>query len=434
MSRRREAVVRIEPEGLRYALIEGLGRRVVREGLWTLPAEQEGGSSESPAGLPERLVESLRKAGVGRVRLELPLGRAVIHLLDLPPMKRRDVGRAVPFELERRMPIPLDHFFWAHRVLRADADGVRVMTAAVRRNLLSPYLDALKEAGIEARSIEFTLLRRLASASAKEAALYVEKSGSAFDMVLASGGGIVLARTFEAPFAPEQALAAFAAEARRELKTHGCARLVLCGEEAAADAGALRELLPEEIRIETETASGLTPAASPKRHRLDILPDAYRFRRDYHNVALAVLAVLLLLVFLAPGLLRDLRDRQALERINHEVEELGGRAEAASGTLREQERLFRAVRTLRPYFNDRLRPFAALEELSRIVPENTWLVNFAMDEKGKIEIDGFSSASAELVGLLEDSPFFAEVELAGPVIMQEPGEHFAIRMYWEGGP
>ncbi len=56
-----------------------------------------------------------------------------------------------------------------------------------------------------------------------------------------------------------------------------------------------------------------------------------------------------------------------------------------------------------------------LEELSKLLPDNTWLQEVRLEE-GTAELYGYSDRAADLVQLLENSPYFSQVEFAAPII------------------
>jgi len=310
---RKEAVVRIEKDGIRYAFAEGvLGGRFSEEGVWDSVSDP---GDEAPPALPDLLTTGLRKNGVQRVRIELSLERAVLHLLDLPPMKKADARRAIPFELERRMPISLENFFWSWVILRRDSGGIRVLAAAVRRTSISPFLESLSAAGILIASVEFSLLRTLL-AGRREDGLYVEKTASGIDMALLSKGELVLAKTFEADFAGEQQIMAYGNAVAQELEAFHAEKVVFRGHRIAEDAERIRERLSGSVLVETDESGLLSRGRVSRSRKLDVLPEEFRVRRDVHKSLLVVLVTLVVLIFILPGILREMKNRQALDEVN----------------------------------------------------------------------------------------------------------------------
>ncbi len=69
-----------------------------------------------------------------------------------------------------------------------------------------------------------------------------------------------------------------------------------------------------------------------------------------------------------------------------------------------------------------------LEELSKLLPDGTWLQEVQLEE-GTAELYGYSDRAADLVQLLENSPYFSQVEFAAPIIRgAQNKEVFRMRM------
>jgi len=430
MFHRRQAVVRIETGRLSYALLEGLLKsRVTESGVWIPEPPGEG---EPAPSLADALVHELKSRGIGRVRLELPLARAVTQIMEMPPMNRRDVRKAIPFELERRMPIPLENFFWGFRILGSGVEGYRILAAAVRKTFLQPFLDLLRANGIAVTSIELAMLKYISSRKPEGESLFIAATPERWDIVATSGRKLKAISSVDTSSEASASSAMLASALKRDMPDMEFDSAVVSGSLGDGGAEIVRPLLGPEGELEMAETAPVIALRTPRTGlKLDILPQEYRVRRDYHNMILGGLLACLVISFLLQGYLKHRKDRLALQEINEEIQTLKASVDTASGTMRERESVIRALKVLRPFFSKGNRPLLALRELSRIVPGDTWLVGFSMDEKGKIEIDGYSSRSSALLGLLEDSDMFSGVEMAGPVVVQPLGEHFSLRMYWQ---
>ncbi len=63
---------------------------------------------------------------------------------------------------------------------------------------------------------------------------------------------------------------------------------------------------------------------------------------------------------------------------------------------------------------------------------DAYLTSVSADEKGKVEIEGFAKRAAGIIGPLEKSPLFKDVEFVSPVTVREGMERFSLRM--QAGP
>ncbi|MHB2165341.1 PilN domain-containing protein [Alsobacter sp. R-9] len=73
-------------------------------------------------------------------------------------------------------------------------------------------------------------------------------------------------------------------------------------------------------------------------------------------------------------------------------------------------------------------PLVVWRELTRVVPDDTWIVELQLGERD-VSLSGFSTSAAALIPLIEASPLFREASFAGAVVYdpQEKRERFTIR-------
>ncbi|MFQ5953721.1 MAG: PilN domain-containing protein, partial [Kiloniellales bacterium] len=65
-------------------------------------------------------------------------------------------------------------------------------------------------------------------------------------------------------------------------------------------------------------------------------------------------------------------------------------------------------------------PLRILDALSRLLPDDTWLMQIGI-AGDKVTLEGRTSSSATLVGLIEASPVFGEVTYLSPVTRERGG-------------
>ena len=89
-------------------------------------------------------------------------------------------------------------------------------------------------------------------------------------------------------------------------------------------------------------------------------------------------------------------------------------AEAVTALGEEIDRLGEDGRFLRERKRSAATVTAALDELTRVLPDRTWLYELRLNN-GELGISGYSSAASEVIALIEDSPRFREVKFRSPV-------------------
>lgn len=393
-------------------------------------------SDDRPLPVTEIMTQELKARKIDRARLFLPLGMAVVQMFEMPPMKRSDAKRAIPFELERYLPISLDSFYWGYRIIDKRRDAIRVLAVCVRRSLLDPYMNALIASGITILSAEIAAFRFHCKRRSDAETACLGVNGTDFDFMIFRNGKPVVLRSIERSQMSELVYESLARSISRDIEQHGCKRIAMHGVRDGFEPAKLASALNIEVFRAEEINSSLSTRriALPFKRRgsgIDLLPSGFRGKRDYHRMLLSTLVVSLLFTYSLQHHEQSRKETMALAEIDRELAELRQTVKRTSEGAKEREGTIRSLAVLRPYFAESNAPFRALQELSRIMPPDTWLASFSMDEKGKIEIDGFSARSSGLVGVIAGSEMFSGVEVSGPIMVQEQGEHFSLRMYWK---
>lgn len=124
-----------------------------------------------------------------------------------------------------------------------------------------------------------------------------------------------------------------------------------------------------------------------------------------------LILVMLLLVIATP-----LYQRQArIDALNAELEVPKIRAEKAAHQKQQLEALQANRQFLVKAKAATPSALMLLDELTRLLPDHTWLNRFEL-KQGSLQIWGESASASELIGLMEESPLFHDVHFNAPII------------------
>lgn len=167
-------------------------------------------------------------------------------------------------------------------------------------------------------------------------------------------------------------------------------------------------LSPDRISVSDESSGGLLsvnllPAGRRRKNGLGLS------RRRNLLLVIAIL-VLAAAVFATPVI----QKQQVIEILEPQLQQ--AIEEARSGTeLRQQvEQLAAASEYLRNKKQSGLLVMRAIDEITRLLPDNTWVNRLDIDT-GEIQLQGQSSTSAALIQLLEGSPLLENVRFRSPL-------------------
>ncbi len=129
------------------------------------------------------------------------------------------------------------------------------------------------------------------------------------------------------------------------------------------------------------------------------------------NRGLVALNLVLLVCVVAIPLVQQQRH---LDQLRARFDEVRAAATTASGLQEHIDRHSAQSRYLFGHKAEHPASVEVLEELSRRLPDDTWLFRVEMRD-GKVHLQGTSTRASSLIGELEDSSFFQGVRFASPV-------------------
>ena len=72
-----------------------------------------------------------------------------------------------------------------------------------------------------------------------------------------------------------------------------------------------------------------------------------------------------------------------------------------------------------------------LAEITGILPADSWIMSFNIDEKGFIELKGFADDATKMVEILEESEMFRNAGFSGPMLKSGDKTRYSVKMELE---
>ena len=124
---------------LSYMKIRGIRHYPCKEGKYPLPEN-----------LAATVLLAMNDLGAAHapVTLIIPRGWAMVRTAEFPLTVRENLSAVISYELDRLTPLDADRAFYDFQTIAEDGDHLKIMLAAMRKDALQPYLEALREKGI----------------------------------------------------------------------------------------------------------------------------------------------------------------------------------------------------------------------------------------------------------------------------------------------
>ena len=381
----------------------------------------------------------------------LPRNAVLVRFLDLPAEAEPKLAQIVGYQVGALHPFGDGAIDWDCAVLGRDAAKrqINVMVALADSARLQEYKRKLQGLGLNLSG-----LTPLAAAcgpllkSLPEAAVVVVGRNSAVELISFQRGH--LCATQEVPAEPEasagerlerevhRALAALPASASTAVHWFVFGPIPQC---LTAAVDGATELTSLSLKLKFER-SGFDPAVQfgalaaayealvrKAPTSINLLPQQERWKS--HRTArvpacvLGGLAAILALVTVLHSGIENVLYRRSLDR---EIHYLAAPASRVRDQVQESSSLTDRVAVLERVRGGDWQKLRLLQELTRLLPDGTWLQQVQINEES-VEIYGYSSRAADLVPPLENSRYFKQVEFTMPITRDNQNrEIFRIRM------
>lgn len=373
------------------------------------------------------------------VSLGIPKTWAVIKTVEFPATVRENLSSAVAYELDRVTPFSSDDALYDFRIIEETESKLSLLITAVKAERIMPYIEALKENGINVNTVTVNLsgLETLCRYKDKDANnVFVEIGKNEYSGALFLNYSII--GSFSKNFSTSDE------KSRLDAIKTDTAPLI----DAAKKQGksphlivyfsdknpSLREMIkmqsdiPVKILNESDinlslpghvndipyTALGIVlESLWTRANRLNLLRKGFyespKTPKAFTIILLSAIMGLWVLSVIAPLKVEEKRlaelDRQIMLR-KDEVKKV-------EALEKEIEKLSQDIAMINDFKSNNPMALSILRELTSILPHSTWLTRMRISETA-VNIEGYASSATGLLPKLEASSYFKKAEFASP--------------------
>ena len=374
-----------------------------------------------------------------RIFLVLPEAYGLVRQLEFPLEVRDRLRSVVEFQVESLSPWPVEDIYWdmGWSDPGKGAKSLAVSIAIIAREVLDPWIDLFESANLPLSGVNFstlssghaarvlwtdatpTLLLNLEPEYAEGAVIQRDRINSisvSEPTPVAGRAGYIVGRLSSLGRMSEQADTRTLAygSLRDDLGRDNPALPI----DGATPAGRVFGSIAAAL-----TGLGESPFAA------NLVPEDRRFRSNVGQLV-PTAALLVLVAVVATGL--ALRGPYQWSVYASELEAAIRTIAPSVRDLTEQEAELNALtekyRALDAHLSGLDRTLETLQELVRVLPPDTWLNSFALQESN-VTISGFAASASELQRLIEENLLFENAEFSSSVTRDEVGrDRFTLRV------
>ena len=419
--------VNIDSGSLHASLIDSRFRSVkhVKSERVVLPENREERKSVMLATLTKWQKEYM-PAGVV---IGLTLQNFSWRIIEMPSMKRADMKKALFFELEKYLPLPMDEYIYDFLVTgtgKTAPNMIKIQVFSIKKEILNSLLKIVKEAGMDILSVRCSTTDILCGVmdiggEKRLEGIFVNATDDAYEIAGLRGSMPLYMKRVPKAAQVKDEIEALAAQYPGRVYVTGPLEQSVTGQ---FNSRKFQLLTPDLLANSFVKKTPLD---------LNFLPDEYiKPKKDYYPYIIGGLAAATILLFLLTGVITWYKDRSTLAEVEAKTATIKNKA---SGIIEAQKKLdlLQNDRSVLLDFQNRSNlSIRILNTLSNTLPTDSWLMNLSIDDKGKVEMEGFTKKTANLVLALEKSKAFKNISFSAPIIAKNSEERFALKMEVEG--
>ncbi len=350
----------------------------------------------------------------------LSLNLFTCKLLDMPAMGREDMRKALAFELEKHLPLAVDEYLFDFLMIRKGT-GMKTLVCAIKKEAVSAVVKLINDVGMEVLSVRCRVVDVLTSMME----ISGEKNMKGI-FILATDDGYEMAGIEDSLPRSMKRISAGAdlAEALDVFRKSYPGK-IYCS-------GPVDQLIAERFAMTKSqiTVSNALIFSFVQRTRLNLefIPqELIRQKKDLYPHIIGGLAVAALCLYLLTGFVAYYKEARALRRIESRIETIKSTASGVIEARKKLEALQDDRKTLLAFQNSSNMAIRVLKELTQVVPDNAWIINLVVDEKGFVELEGFSRKTSDLIMALDKSKLFKNIAFAAPILSRDGEERFSLK-------
>jgi len=449
----------IEKGGLSVVFGSRFLSKIKIKGFRRYPFEED--KYPQPEGIASSLALAINNFGVTKadVTLSIPKAWAVIKTAEFPSTVKESLSDALSYELDRLTPFNTGDALYDFRVLKEEDGKLTLLIMATRADIIKPYLDALKERGINIRRLTVSLssIGALCSYFDKEAdIIFLELHENEYEGGLLLDGSVT--ETFTGSFSSKDyslradtILSETTPLVDAAKRKGGSPQIVVLMKGNGSDFKDILKLkvdLPVKIFNETDikikspvsqkeisyaALGGVIEYLWPKAKGLNLLKKGIH-ERQKTPFALTVVLMLVIFAMLILYMVAPLRvEKKRLEEIDHQINLRKEDVKKVEALKKDIETLNEEVSTIRNFKVKSPMALDLIRELTTILPKTTWLTRIRITE-ATVNIEGYAESATGLLSKLEASKYFRKAEFASPTFRdaKQNADRFIIKMEIEG--
>lgn len=390
------------------------------------------------------------------ISLCIPKSMVATKLTTLPASAKDNISDVIRYELDRLTPFSIDEAFFDYKIVSEDDQNISLQISTVRKSILNPYIESFNSAGLNVRSVNFSInclgAIPIFQDKAEDFAVLNLKT-SLCEIGIFQNAKLISAnhtpieegydenKTFETisqlikrtpnistSIANKKTLYIFLnnhTEKLTELIKNRITPYIKVIDERRQN---ILDL-PQGLQSNHTSIAAFIQTLWHKSDGFDLLKSGKKVATNKPFFCTLLLMLCLVLVigayFFAPVHL----EKKKIVYLEGLIKQKRPEVTKAEALQKEKDILINQISQIEDFKHSKIMTIDIVKEMTSVLPKNAWLTRLRIADK-KIEIEGYASSASEILAKLEASEYFEKVEFASPTYkdMTMKMDRFQIKM------
>jgi Tfp pilus assembly protein PilN len=397
-----------------------------------------------------------------RLTLSFPKAWAVVKTVDYPTSVLENISNVIAFELDRITPFTPENAYFDFRLFKEDSEKVNILVAAIRMDLIDPYLKAIQENGFKADQISVNLLGMGSLCRYwynRDQVLFIGIDEKQYEGLLyLSNTALKVFAGAVSPGEEKTFITRIEQEIESSIPAPGELNSV---EEIVFYLKGNNSSFKEEIELRRErpvqfleeadlgfgsrgikkaqvpypAVGGVLESLWPRSLGINLLLKGVH-KKSKPPLGITIILVLALAVLFGIYWLTPIEvEKERLLNIEKQIASRKVDFKKVESLKREIETVSKEVHLINDFKQTKILSSNILKELTLVLPKNSWLTRVRISES-QVNIEGYSPSATLLISQMEASKIFKKVEFSAPTFRdpRQNMDRFQIKMELESFP
>ena len=388
--------------------------------------------------------------------LGIPRKDFIVRHVELPVEVLDNLKQVVQYQVQSFEPTEEDRFCFDYALMgfKPGAKRLHILVVMIRKAILDEHLKALAEIGIRPVAVTGSTMAlsnifvQTCRETENKTFVLADLTKDGIEVIALRNGAPVYTKASAFSGPARDALIGEVEQAAAKIRLgpdEEIDRVILNGDECVSLQQDLAGIIEDTDLMGSRIRFEMTPATKPHLHeavtslglaytgmmrrpalKLNLLPAEMRIHQTrwayVPSIIFGAAAVILLCGFAVRPIIQQ---RALIQKLDQEIAALKPQVERVQSLRSQAEQLEKKVTSFETLLRNRDRNLDILQELTNLLPADTYLANY-QNQEGAITLTGMSPSAEALIPKLEASPLLKDVVQRGQVFKdaQTGKDHF----------